>query len=295
MFKKNELYRIENGKRIYDSEKGGVFEFAYSEICINFQQYMNLGAKIFYLRGDSKHNFSLNGSELNYLCTFNLRWHEFLKFVFSKNIEIIKKSQRSDLFLLTNLKNCEFVYLLPRLDAQNKFYFDLLLGVKTDFNINQFYNWVLQSINIINVVEINNFNLNYNNIKEIFNFENCKFRDNSVCKEEFNFLECFRTNENNIKKWSDKNIEKITKRCNYKFIFKRITNHCYWYNDKVVNSDDANFFIDYEWDTSIVFKKNENGEIIGVKEYMYVGGLLDTFDYNYDTLNFSSIILNKNL
>jgi hypothetical protein len=140
MFKKNELYRIENGKRIYDSEKGGVFEFAYSEICINFQQYMNLGAKIFYLRGDSKHNFSLNGSELNYLCTFNLRWHEFLKFVFSKNIEIIKKSQRSDLFLLTNLKNCEFVYLLPRLDAQNKFYFDLLLGVKTDFNINQFYN-----------------------------------------------------------------------------------------------------------------------------------------------------------
>jgi hypothetical protein len=45
----------------------------------------------------------------------------------------------------------------------------------------------------------------------------------------------------------------------------------------------------------MVFKKNENGEIVGVKEYMYVGGLLDTFDYNYDTLNFSSLILNKNL
>lgn len=295
MFKKDKLYKIEGGKRIYDSEKGGVFEFTYSEICVNFEQYMNLGTKIFYLKGNSRHNFSLNDSELNYLYTYNLRWGEPLKFVFSKNIEIIKKLQRSDLFLLTNLKNCEFVYLLPRLDTQNKFYFDLVLGVKTSFDINQFYSWILQSINIINVVEINNFNLNYDCIKEIFNFENCKFRDNSVCEEEYYFLKNFKKDENNIKKWNDININKIIKRCNYKFLFKGITNHCYWYNDKVVNSDDANFFIDYEWDTSVVFKKNENGEIIASKEYMYVGGLLDTFDYNYDTLNFSSLILNKSL
>lgn len=295
MFNKDQFFKIEGGRRVYDSEKGGVFEFTYSEICINYQQYMNLGTKIFYLKGESKHNFSLNKAELNYLYTVGLRWHEPLKFVFSKNIEIIKKSQRSDLFLLTNLKNCEFVYLLPRLDIQNRFYFDLVLCVKTDFDINQFYNWVLKSINIINIVEINNLNLNYNNIKEIFNFENCKFRDNSVCKEEYNFLKYFRKNENNIKKWGDENIKKITKRFNYKFIFKKITNHCYWYNDKVVNSDDADFFIDYKWDTSVVFKKNENGEITSSKEYMYVGGLLDTFDYNYDTLNFNSLILNKNL
>jgi hypothetical protein len=140
MFKKDRLYRIEDGKRIYDSKTGGVFEFAYSEICTNLEQYMNLGTKIFYLKGGSKHNFSLNNSELNYLYTYNLRWDEPLKFVFSKNIEIIKKSQRSDLFLLTNLKNCEFVYLLPRLDIQNKFYFNLVLGVKAGFDINQFYN-----------------------------------------------------------------------------------------------------------------------------------------------------------
>jgi hypothetical protein len=69
--------------------------------------------------------------------------------------------------------------------------------------------------------------LSYNTIKEIFNFENCKFRDNRVCKEEYNFLERFRKNENNFKKWNDDYIEKIAKRCNYKFIFKRITNHCY--------------------------------------------------------------------
>ena len=73
MFKKDRLYKIENGKRVYSSEKGGVFEFTYSEIWVNFEQYINLGTKIFYLKGDSKHNFSLNGSELNYLYTLELR------------------------------------------------------------------------------------------------------------------------------------------------------------------------------------------------------------------------------
>jgi hypothetical protein len=77
------------------------------------------------------------------------------------------------------------------------------------------------------VVEINSFNLNYDYIKEIFNFENCKFRDNSVCKEEYYFLKHFKENKVNFKKWDDKNIDKIVRRCNYKFIFKGITNHCY--------------------------------------------------------------------
>lgn len=295
MFKKDNLYRIENGKRVYDSKKGDVFEFTYSEICVNFQQYMNLNTKIFYLSGQSKHNFSLNEFELNYLYTFKLRWNEPLKFVFSKNIEIVKKLQKSDLFFLTNLKNCEFVYLLPRLDVQNRFYFDLVLGVKTNFNLDQIYNWVLKSIHITNVVEINNFNLDCNYIKKIFNFENCKFRDNTICKEEFDLLNYFSEDEDNIKQWGDKNIKKITRRLNYKFIFKEITNHCYWYNNKVVYSDDADFFIDYGWDSSVVFKKNENGYIEGVREYMFVGGLLDTFEFNNEFLNFSSLVLDENL
>jgi hypothetical protein len=227
MFKEDKLYHFDDSKRIYDSEKGGAFEFTYSEICVNFEQYMNIGTKIFYLNGDSKYTFSLNQSELGYLCTYQLRWSEPLKFVFSKNIEIIKKTQRCDLFLLTNLKNCEFVYLLPRLNTQNKFYFDLILGVKTSFDISQFYKWRLESINVINVTEINNFNLNYNFIKKIFDFENCKFRDNSACEEEFDLLDSFEKNEYNIKELGINNINKITTRWNYKFIFKKITNHCY--------------------------------------------------------------------
>lgn len=295
MLTKDKLYVIEDGKRVYDSEKCGVFEFTYSEICVNFQQYIDLGTKIYYLKCGSKHSFYLNDAELNYLYTYNSRWNEPLQFVFSKNIEIIKKLQKSDLFLLTNLKNCEFVYLLPRLDNQNKFYFDLILGVKSNFDLNLFYNLTLQSINIKNIFEINNFSLNYKNVKEIFNFENCMFRDNSSCKEEFYFLHNFKINENNIKRLGQKNMDKFIRRSNYKFIFKRITNHCYWYNNTVVYSDESNFYIDYKLDTSVVLKKNENNEIVAVKEYMYVGGLLDTFDYNYETLNFNTLILNKNL
>jgi hypothetical protein len=60
-------------------------------------------------------------------------------------------------------------------------------------------------------------------------------------------------------------------------------------------SDESNFFIDYKWDTSFVVRKDENGDLIGVKDYMYVGGLLDIFSYNYDKINFSWLILNKDL
>jgi hypothetical protein len=91
------------------------------------------------------------------------------------------------------------------------------------------------------------------------------------------------------------NINKIITHWNYKFIFKRITNHCYWYNDKIVMSDESSFFIDYKWDTSFVVRKDENGNLIGVKDYMYVGGLLDIFSYNYDKINFNWLILNKDL
>ena len=293
MFTEDKLYRVEDGKRVYDSDKGGVFEFTYSEICVNFYQYMQENTKIFYLVGSSKHAFSLNDLDLNYLCALNLRCFEPLKFIFSKNIEIIKFLQRSDLFLLTNLKNCEFVYLLPRLDNKNKFYFNLILGVKSNFDINQFYNWNLKSINITSVVEITDFNLNYNFIKKIFDFENCKFRDNRTCEEEYDLKHNFRRNLINQKKWGNNNINKIIRRWHYKFIFKQITNHCYWYNDKIVMNDESIFFIDYKWDNSIILKKTENGELIGVKEYMYVGGLIDTFEYNSETVNFRRLILHK--
>jgi UDP-2,3-diacylglucosamine pyrophosphatase LpxH len=73
MFTENKLYMVGNGKRIYDSDKDGVFEFAYSELCINFYQYMQENTKIFYLVGSSKHTFSLNDSDLNYLYTIGSR------------------------------------------------------------------------------------------------------------------------------------------------------------------------------------------------------------------------------
>lgn len=291
MFKENKLYRVENGRRVYDSEKGGVFEFTYSEIVVNFEQYINIGTKIFYLVGSSKHTFSLSDSDINYLYTIGLRWYEPLKFVFSKNVELIKVLQKSDLFLLTFLKNCEFVYLLPRLDNKNKFYFNLVLGVKPDFDINQFYNWNLKSINITNVIEVTDFNLNYDFIKKIFDFENCKFRDNSFSEEEYGLLCDFNKDESNRKKWGSNNIDKISSRWHWKFIFKQITNHCYWYNDKIFRNGESIFFIDYKWDSSFVLKKTEDGGLIGVKQYMYVGGLKDTFEYNEETVNFRWLVL----
>jgi len=169
-----------------------------------------------------------------------------------------------------------------------------VLGVKKNFNINQFYGWNFKSININNIIEIDNFNLSYGVVKEIFNFENCKFKDNSVCKEEFNFLINFEKNGLNKKKFSTKNINKILRRYNYKFNFKEITNHCYWYDDKIIMSENSVFFIDYKLNNSSILFENKNNDVTIVRDECF-GGLIDAFTYNQEFLNFNWSILNRNL
>jgi hypothetical protein len=137
---KNEkkLYRVENNERIYDYETN-IDDIFYSEIFLVFKNHLNFGAKIFYLRCVSKHCFKLTDNEINYLYTLDARYYEELYYVFSENIKTIKCKQRVDLFFLTSLKHLYFVCLIPKLDDEGCYYFNLILGVKPEFNINQFY------------------------------------------------------------------------------------------------------------------------------------------------------------
>lgn len=135
----NKLYRVENGFRIYTQGEVGIEEIFYSEINIHFYDHLNFGAKIYYLQCNSKHKFSLNQNELEYLYTLDKRYEEDLFYVFSDNIKNIKYFQKLDLFFITNLKYLYFICLIPKLDKNNKYYFDLIIAVKPEFDINQFY------------------------------------------------------------------------------------------------------------------------------------------------------------
>jgi hypothetical protein len=132
------LYRIENNCRIYQ-EDVSIEDVFYSELNLHFLDYLNNNTKIYYLQFASNYNFSLNDNEKNYLYSLDERNKEDLNFVYSENIKIIKSNQKIDLFFLTSLKNIDFLLLIPRLDIDYKYYFNLIIGVNYNFDINQFF------------------------------------------------------------------------------------------------------------------------------------------------------------
>jgi hypothetical protein len=184
MFNQKPLYRIENSVRVYN-EKISSYDMFFSEIALHLSNHIGLNYKIYYLNCKSKHDFSLNDCELKYLYTEDTRRNESLYYYFSENIKKIKYFQRSDLFFLTSLKNLDLLILIPKLDENNKYYFNLILGIKSEFDINQFYNINFQSIILNSVIELNNFNLCENYMSKIFDIKNNKFKDNRTNNEEF--------------------------------------------------------------------------------------------------------------
>lgn len=176
MFNKNILYRGSVKDRIYNNiPNRNIYDILYSELLIHLTHHFDLGYKIYYLQCKPKHGFSLTQKELDYLYTENVRTNEPLHYYFSENIKNIKYSQCSDLFFLSSLKNVGLIILIPKLDTNNVYYFNLILGVNKEFDTEKFDKIDFKSVFLSSFIELNNFNLNENYLKNIFDAENTKF------------------------------------------------------------------------------------------------------------------------
>jgi hypothetical protein len=257
---KEKFYKIFDDKRIYNHSVTN-FDLFSSEMLVNLNNHINLGYKIYYLKCESNHNFSLNNDELKYLYTIGERRGEPLYFVFSPNVETIKKSQKFDLFFLMGLKNLGLLILIPKLDNGDKYYFNLILAVKSGFDIEKLYNFNFNSIILNSVLELNMFNLSESYIKNIFDFENNKFKDNNVTREESDlwFNELLDKNSE-FSKLSKKGIRVLKK-----IIFKHVCFHLYWL-DGEYQTNDTMFQIDYGYKEKILVP-HQNGDFKIIKSY----------------------------
>ena len=156
--KNGKLYRNEVNKRIYLGFVS-LIGMVVSELTLYLSNHIDIGYRIYYLKCKSKHSFSLNSEKLNYLFTEDVRNGERLFYFFSDNIKKIKLFQKLDLFYLTSLKELGLLILISKLDENDKYYFNLILGFKNNFDIKLFNNNVLNSAKLYFVVELNDFNL----------------------------------------------------------------------------------------------------------------------------------------
>jgi hypothetical protein len=289
MFNLKKLYRIESGTRVYLDDVG-MFDMFASEILINFNNHINLGYKIYYLCCKSKYNFSLTKEELEYLYKENSIDGESLYYFFSENIKFVKCLQKQDLFFLTNLKNLGLVILIPKLDENNKYYFNLVLGVKEFFDIEQFNKWDFKSICVCSYTELNQFNLCENYLSKIFDIENNKFKNYNINKNAsqlwVNELIKIDSNPGNSK-FSSKG-----RRIYKKMIFNLICFHMYWLDDKSQLFDSL-FQIDYGYKEKILIP-DINNEFQIIESYQQ-SSLLDLIGYNREYFCFNFWKIYKNL
>lgn len=253
--KKNCLYRIENNYRIYN-ETVSIEDVFYSELNIHFLDYLNNDTKIYYLQFLSNYDFSLDNDEKNYLSILDERDKEELNFVFSDNIKIIKCNQKIDLFFLTSLKNIDFLFLIPKLDNCDKYYFNLIIGVNYNFDVNQFFKWNLKTSCLKNINELTFLNLNENYLSQIINLLDNKFRNIALHSREGEvYIKHFTNGIDNI----DSKLTKTGRIIYKKIIFKLICFHLYWYNNKVLKLNNTGFYIDSEYKDNIITKDENNG------------------------------------
>lgn len=279
MFNTTQLYKVISGKRVY-SEAIHSYDIYYTEFYTQLLDHISWGYKIYFLKCKSKHNFFLNHEDLRYLNTQGVRVNESLYYCFSKNIKNIKYYQRSDLFLLTSLKNLGLLVLIPKLDQNNRYYFNLILGVKTGFDISQFHKWEFKSIVVDSYIELNNFNLNIDFLKKEFDIENNKFKDNGTNTEEFELWK---------NKFTDSGSEnsKLTKqgrRIYKKIIFKEICFHLYWL-DGDYQLKNSSFEIDRGFKEKILIPDEKNNFRV-VESYSHYC-LEDLIGYNEEIFHFS--------
>jgi hypothetical protein len=99
----------------------------------------------------------------------------------NNNVSYLMENQKNDL-LLFDLENINYLFLIPKFDEKNHYYYNLLISFKDESVYNNLFNL---NFNIISIKKINKIeNLSFLDIKNIFNFENSKF---SINKFDYRF------------------------------------------------------------------------------------------------------------
>jgi len=310
---KNKIYDIINsgenkGLRVYNEALYGTDSALYSELEIFFNNLLNNGVNFYLLHNIPNTNIILNQDDFNYLNQSREQRDNNKMVNHPQNINLIKNNQSQDFWKIYNIRGLEIWFVLPYLTEDNKYYYNLLIGLNNNGNISDFLN--LNSIKINSFEYINN-KIFYEFFKSIFNFENFLFKGAEFTKEErdlidnheklklteesIQFYKCFyevRNYRNKYhttppqwlldkedelkKKLFKKSTELYDYKLDYNISFKKLSYHLYYYDGTIWKGTTfcTNFF---ELAGGGYVNVSENSSQI--KQMGYVYALIDLLHY----------------
>lgn len=168
---------INNKKwRLYDHNKYGCEHIFQNEMGQFFEYMVNQDLKIFYVKCSPKHDIKYT-DECFYF--FKIKRNNSNDATMPENLKKLRELQCSDLMYFYKNLILESFHIFSKIE-NDKYFYDIIIIVKNNFDINKFYKINFNIITIETITPIFYQNITYNYMQKIFDFEKldkCAFYD----------------------------------------------------------------------------------------------------------------------
>jgi hypothetical protein len=178
---------INKNLRLYNFKNVSVEHILCSELSIWFNNLLKKNINLYFLYNIPASKIKLSEEDLNYLRQSKKEFYKNDLGVSSKNIELIKEYQLQDFWKINSVENLAIWIVLPYLDENDQYYYNLLVGLGIDGKISDFLGLNFNLIKV-NKIEFLNNKISYEFFCNLFNYKNFIFKNNELNKKELKSL-----------------------------------------------------------------------------------------------------------
>ena len=168
---KNIIIKGEN-KRAYDINLHSSEQMFHNEIGMFFEYMVDQNLKAYYITCSPKHDILYDKECVDFFKNLNyfkniLRLPENV--VIPQNVQKLRELQSNDLMYFYDNLILEFFFIISKI-KNKKYYYDMVIFIKQDFDVNDFLKINFNIINIEFIKHVFFENITYNYMQQIFNF-----------------------------------------------------------------------------------------------------------------------------
>lgn len=213
--------------RIYNEGLVSPVQAFYSELEIYFKQSIDEGYNIYIINNKPIHNIAFTNDDINYI---SLEPYEHLKepsdYYFSENLKFIKKNQYIDYKWLLCENRLDFLFCIPNLDENNKYYYNFIVGIKQSIKLYKLINHQFNLVEVDNLQYLNQMFFDSIFLEKLFKIKDIEDENTVTTLFKDNVFTSYEISLWNVTKGKDFPIKKYIEMCCVRLSF-----HFYYNSD----------------------------------------------------------------
>lgn len=151
-------------RRVYDCYLHDSEFIFHNEVCFILKEFIEKNLKLFFINTTYNQQNDISSEDLNF---FKKLWNSDPELPY--NLKKLRDLQSKDLLYFYDNLICEMFCIFSEI-TDNKYHYNLLIAVKSDFDLDLIYKNKFNLIEIVSINQIYEENLNYNYMQSLFNF-----------------------------------------------------------------------------------------------------------------------------